>query len=626
MIKDWQELASNDPVQLKRWQEYFRDRLAYWGMPTGRINGVVALDLDVKADRSGFKSVQENKLEVPATLCQNTINGGRHYLYRHPMNGKDFTNRVNMFPGIDRRCDGGYVCLYNLDNTPLAQAPDWLLSDPVYEPPEGSGETAIISPAIAEPRFKDSIQAILKATEGERNHTLNREGFKIAQLVASGAVPYEYAARQLEQAAKSIGLEPREIIGTINSALKGGHNKPITSPFGEPKAVISIPPPPPSIQQRAMDWVPPYFTLNDLLDTTKLRKPQLFENWSTEDIHITIADGGTGKTTLKLYESVCLALGESFLGFQCLSPGKTLYITGEDTASKLGAMIGKIAKQMGVIDDQNKLNKLLSSIVVKKDPDLCLIYKDKQGFLHANNTALETILKAVDEIKPRMIVFDPISSFWGSEAALNDMAKAVAKFMMALQEKSNACVEMINHIGKASSNQKDMSQFAGRGGTGLPSHARVNRVLRPLDEEEFYQVTGQALEQGESAMLCNVAKFSDGSPLYNKPFAIRRKGFLFERIVLPSKSEIKAKTSESDIERIAAFINEQKEAGVMVTKTFIEAFFANEADKISKERIKQALSIMEFVGHKGKILKAELNPDATSRDKILVFKDRDGRD
>lgn len=88
----------------------------------------------------------------------------------------------------------------------------------------------------------------------------------------------------------------------------------------------------------------------------------MFQDWSTEDICITTADGGTGKTTMKLYEAVCLALGERFLGFDCKQTGKTLFITGEDTQQKLGAMLGAIMQQMGLFNGtpENEVKSKLS--------------------------------------------------------------------------------------------------------------------------------------------------------------------------------------------------------------------------------------------------------------------------
>ncbi|MDV7396072.1 hypothetical protein RZS08_32065, partial [Arthrospira platensis SPKY1] len=121
-------------------------------------------------------------------------------------------------------------------------------------------------------------------------------------------------------------------------------------------------------------------------------------------------------------------------------------------------------------------------------------------------------------------------------------------------------------MGKVSSASKDMSQFAGRGGTGLPSHARVSRVLRNVDEEEYQKMTGKSLDVDESAMICNVNKFSDGSPLFNKPFLIVRQGFLFKRVTLSSAVETQERNKASDTERIFRFIKQERDTGKYPTQ------------------------------------------------------------
>lgn len=626
IIPGWKTLATSDPIQLKQWQDMYRERLTHWGLLTGVKSGVLALDVDVKKD-NGFTSIQENNLIVPSTMAQTTISGGKHYLYQYPSDGQKCGNRVGVHPGVDIRSDDGFIVVYKLDQTPLAPAPDWLVkaSRNTFEAP--SGDPIQVSQSVGSTRLDECLQEIYDAPEGERNHTFNRQGFMIAQLVASGALDEEVAKDTLRKVAVEIGLDNDEIKHTLNSCFRGGHQKPLTSPFGAPKPLMEIPDisnaPLVPVQER---WTPPYFNYMQLTDKTKLKKPQLFKDWSTQDVHITTADGGTGKTTLKLYEAICLALGESFLGFECVTPGKTLFITGEDTADKLGAMVGAICKQMGVLDDQVKLNTILSSIVVKKDSDLCVITKDKQHFLRVNDLSLDKVFQAVDDIKPKMIVFDPISMFWGSEAALNDMALAVSRFMGALVERSGACVEMINHMGKQSSSNKDMSQFAGRGGTGLPSHARVSRVLRVVDEEEYTDLTGEELKDNETAMMCNVSKFSDGSPLFNKPFLILREGFLFNRKDFEGKVKRDEQKESDDDKRIFEYIKLIRKEGKWPTKSVIIGYFMRHVDRLGKTRVERSLNMLMFAGLGVEKLKLVQGPDASISEKVFVISDHSGNE
>lgn len=625
-MEGWREKASADPAVHAEWQRLYGHKTKLWMIPTGPANDILVLDIDVKD--GGYESVK--KYVTPSTLSQRTKSGGCHLVYRYPKNGKQYGNRVKFDNGLDIRGEGGYIAYYGFDNTPIAEAPEWLLSQAEVSEkdlqPVDPSTIAKVSPEIVAEILRSACENIRNAAPGESNNVLNVEAYRVGQLLPSGSVDREYAYQELFKAAKERGKPDHEAKATITSGFTGGSKSPVTNPFGNDKPFLLTPV---EVSTVILDrWTPRFFSRYDLTNFNKLRKPQLFKDWSTEDIHITTADGGTGKTTLKLNEAVCLALGEDFLGFKCNGEGRTLFITGEDTAEKLGAVVGMILKQRGLMEDEAKVQKVLNNIVVKKDSDLCLITKGKDGFIKINPEALEKVKQAIQDLKPRMIVFDPISSFWGSESALNDMSKAVATFMSHLVEMSNGCVEVINHMGKASSKDKDMSQFAGRGGTGLPSHARVSRVLRPVFEEEFNELTGMVLQEGQSAMLCNVNKFSDGSPLYNKPFLIVREGYLFSRVTLVEQKVKEQQEKMSDTERVFTYICEERDSGRYPSKNVIIGHFSlSKGDAISKERVTRALDILQYMGHMGEKIKSIENPDAEATErKVFIVIDNEGKE
>jgi len=625
-LTNWQQEATTDQAQIAEWTRLYGHKIKFWGIPTGTINGLLVLDVDVKNGDNGFETLK--KYNVPATMSQTTPSGGKHLFYRYPNDGKVYGNKVKFDTGLDIRGEGGQCAYYGTDNTPIAEAPEWLLNVALKtEVVVDLANVVKISWAIVQQILESACENIRNAPDGESNNILNIEAYRVGQLLPSGSIDRETAYNTLFAAAKARGKQDYEAKATINSGFDGGSKAPLTNPFGNVAPVLEIPEAPQIIKDR---WTPTFFSRSDLTNFSKLRKPQLFKDWSTEDIHITTADGGTGKTTLKLNEAIALALGESFLGFECVSgEGRTLFITGEDSKEKLGAMLGAILKQMGLLDgtpeNEAKVRKVMNSILIKKESEMTLIVKGKDGFIKPNKEALDQVVQAIEDLRPRMIVFDPISSFWGSEAALNDMSKAVATFMGNLVERSNACVEVINHMGKASSKDKDMSQFAGRGGTGLPSHARVSRVLRPIFEEEFAELTGMELGD-RGAIICNVNKFSDGSSLYNKPFIIVREGYLFSRITLVESKVKEEQEKMSDSERIFTYVCEERNTGRYPSKGVIAAHFANSRDKISKDRLARALDLLTYTGHMGEKLKAIENPDVEAGGKVYIVTDNQGRE
>ena len=625
LIKGWKDKATQDVSIQQQWRNEYGQKIKFWAIPCGQSNKILVLDVDVKG--GGLDTVK--KYRIPQTMSQKTLSGGRHYIFKYPDDGKVYGNRVAFDNGLDIRGEGGYIAYYGADNTPIAEAPDWLLEQAINKPKEEVNlEHAIkVAPDIVEVIISKACEEIINAPDGESNNVLNVKSFEVGQLVSSGSVNKDFAYNKLFEAAKTRGKSDYEAHATITSGLEGGFKKPLTSPFGNDVPVTTIP----IIEAPEPErWTPKFFTRYDLTNLSNLRKPQLFKDWSTEDIHLTTADGGTGKTTLKLNEAIALALGERFLGFECKKEGRTLFITGEDTEKKLGAMLGAILKQMGLMDGTKennlKVEKVLNSIVIKKDSDLCLITKTKENFLTVNGEAMNKVMQAIEDIRPSLIVFDPIASFWGSESAVNDMAKAVSKFMSTLVERSNACVEMINHMGKASSSNKDMSQFAGRGGSGLPSHARVSRVLRPIFDDEYEELTGFQLNDGESAMLCNVNKFSDGSPLYNKPFVILRNNYLFSRVTLTESKVKEEQEKMSDIERVFTLIKSERNKKKYPSKDVVTGILRFNNEKISKEKISNALSYLMYNGHMGEKIKPIENPDIEVGGKVYIITDDKGKE
>jgi len=631
LIDNWEKLATTDKTQIQKWSEQFKDRIKMWGIPCAP-NGILALDVDVK-DGDGFETLKE--FGEPETLSQTTISGGKHFVFNYPKDGYEYGNTVKFLPNLDSRGRGGWIAHYGkFDNRPILDAPEWFINHLKRRKERKQADTYStykMEQPIADSIFTNALDLVRNAPPGEANNTLNAQAYVIGQLVAQGNFKKEYAYDELMQAAKDRGKSDSEARATINSGLTNGISHPPSCPFSPepPKLIIEasskISDVPFSLEE-SKDWTPKHLTLFDLTNRNNLKKPQLFKDWSTEDIHLTTADGGTGKTTLKLYEAVCLALGERFLGFVPEQRGKTLFITGEDSDDKLKAMLGQIVEQMGLFEvsesNSKKLNTILSSITIKKDDNLPLMIKNNQGMLEINEHSYNKVIKGVHDLNPKMIVFDPIAAFWGPESMVNDMTKVVAKFMSRLVHDTKACVEMINHMGKSSSNSKDMTQFAGRGGTALPSHSRVSRVLRGVSSDEYKELTGQDLQKGESSLLCNVNKFSDGSPLLDNPFLILRKGFLFTKVDI-NKALVNDDDPANDDEKVFNFIQSERRANRYPMKGVIENQFTR-GNIMTKTRVSQAIKSLQYSGFKGIKIREIDNPDETIKDKAYILINEDG--
>lgn len=622
LIDNWQHKASSDPAQIKLWQDQYKDRIKGWALPTGSVNNLWVLDIDVKEGRNGFHFLQSQGITLPSTMYQQTPSGGLHLFFQNDPN-LNLRNTVDRETGVDSRGESGFVWLYNIVDNPVLPIPDWALNitkRKINQIDPNQVNTYKVDEGLALLSFQRSIQAILAAQPGERNHTLNTHAFLIGQLVAGGGIPKEFAEAEISKAALAIGLDPHEIQATIRSGIKGGLNHPPNHPFGDkpPIPAVKIETPLPEVQLEHR-WTPVYATVDQLKNRTKLKKPQLFKDWSTEDIHLTSAIGGVGKTTLKLFEAVCLALGEPFLDFPCIQPGKTLFVIGEDSEEKVYAMLGEICRQMGLFEptEEHRLQAVIRNIAIKLDNNLPLVQYDRHSNCYAaNQESLSKIFQAIEDLQPRQIIFDPIAMFSGPEHGGNDMAMALSRVMQVIQKRSNASIDMISHIGKDSATKKDVGQFSARGATALANHSRVIRTLLKLNADEYAELTGEQLDDHVTAIQCFISKFSDGSPLLDGSFLILRRGFLFAKKLI-SINAGKGINIESEKARVLNFVKANSTLERPLTEKFICDHFYLQNPRMTKTACKSAINSLVYE----RVLVQAPHPDQTVGDWIAVNKD-----
>ena len=110
-----------------------------YGIPTGKLNQIVVVDLDVKPDK-GIDGVDSlTKLgPIPPTTIVQTPSGGAHIYFQYPAGLELRDSHSVLGPGIDIRAEGGFVVgpgsphkrggVYQvIQDLPLAPLPAWLL-------------------------------------------------------------------------------------------------------------------------------------------------------------------------------------------------------------------------------------------------------------------------------------------------------------------------------------------------------------------------------------------------------------------------------------------------------------------------------------------------------------------
>lgn len=222
--------ATTDPDKIIA--SFSRPGAALIGVPTGAASGIAVVDVDVKDDAPGMAWLEDHP-ELPQTRTHATRSGGWHLVFRHVAGIRNSAGRIA--PGVDVRGDGGYVIYppspgYAVaDEADAAEMPDWLASACLPSPkPATPYRTTrdIIPDRYAEAALAGECEAVARAPEGTRNHTLNVAAVKLGSLVASGALSRSTVESELTAAARAAGLTPLETEKTIKSGLEFGRRQP----------------------------------------------------------------------------------------------------------------------------------------------------------------------------------------------------------------------------------------------------------------------------------------------------------------------------------------------------------------------------------------------------------------
>ena len=96
--------ATRDEARIRSWWKKWPN--ANIGIATGRVSGVLVVDIDGDIGSKSIKSLQRQCGKLPKTLTAQTGNGA-HLFFRCGDNS--YRSRTGVMPGVDIRADGGYV-------------------------------------------------------------------------------------------------------------------------------------------------------------------------------------------------------------------------------------------------------------------------------------------------------------------------------------------------------------------------------------------------------------------------------------------------------------------------------------------------------------------------------------
>ncbi len=474
----WSEFNKRiaSPDELQAWWSTYPQ--ANIGVITGEISKVIAVDVDV-----GRGGSPEEIFELAPTDCiTRTGTGGYHLFYRYP-SGDPIGNRVGG-DGIDIRGDRGYVVAPPSIH-PNGRRYEWLRD----------GEPGIMTPSLIQRLSRDPSASdegvsgqkwLVDVLQGVESGMRNDACARVAGYYAGKGIPLDVALTLVRNwnTYNTPPLDDGELQTTVRSIYRTRSQN--TRERGE------------TVRE------PDEFSVLKLEDfMLKYGAADLswaIEGWLPEEtIAFLVSPPGMYKTWILLDLAVSIAGGTPFLNqfeVNASAVGPVLIIQQEDFHGSLAERVALIINsRYGLIGEGEWQVGIPPKLPIYFHPDRKLRFDDP-GVIGA-------LAKVVEEIKPKLIILDPLYS----AGSTDDYMAKTAELMMPLKDFRDKykCSFIVAHHTKKS--------VEGNHREGLWGSQFLNAFL-----ETGWQV--RKGKQDDTISLLRHFKISGNSPSLNISFDI----------------------------------------------------------------------------------------------------------
>jgi hypothetical protein len=349
------------------------------------------------------------------------------------------------------------------------------------------GHATSSTAAYAESALKAECRNVERAADGERNNTLNRAAFALAQLAAGGHLDHGRAVSALTQAAKSCGLPDAEIETTLASAFAAGGKEPRAVPPAKTGKAQ-----PASAGKEDADGepdlrsysgedepLPAMLTAAELLTMDFPEQPCVVAGMIPIGLTMVAARPKTGKSWLVTQLCIAVATGQQVLDRQAVQ-GNALYLALEDHPRRCKSRLEILLGQAPYPEGMDRLAYLFSDV--------------KRGDLRP----IESWLKTAEA--PRLVVIDTLGRFLPARGRQDsgDAYQADYAFMgdlKSLADQNNLAILIVHHTRKADADDPLTEVSGSTAYTGAADAVLVLHRSRS-DADASLTITGRDFEEG----------------------------------------------------------------------------------------------------------------------------------
>jgi archaellum biogenesis ATPase FlaH len=178
--------------------------------------------------------------------------------------------------------------------------------------------------------------------------------------------------------------------------------------------------------------------------------------------------GKIGKSMLLLNIAYGLALGRDVLGFGISKQRRVLYLNGENSQGTMQERFTLLRNYFCIDEEQE--------IKIRENLQFCSV-----ALLLPKSEALSEIRGNLAEIRPEILILDPLKNFFSGEENSSD---SMRDFMAAIRKlilEFNVTVIILHHTGKK---QNEDGFYSGRGSSLLADDAEVTAAFRKNASEK----------------------------------------------------------------------------------------------------------------------------------------------
>jgi RecA-family ATPase len=263
----------------------------------------------------------------------------------------------------------------------------------------------------------------------------------------------------------------------------------------------------------------------DEWNSARANQPPIVDRWFYEDVGIFVAPGGTGKTTLLLFQVIHIVLGRELFGHEIMAPGPVVIMTAEDSRETLVARLRQMCAQMRLTPGEVRTVREEVIITDVSGRGIKLTTVDKDVVMPSRQ--LDRLIVQIGVLQPSLLIIDPLVSFGVGESRVNDAEQGMIDAARRIRNTAKCGVLYVHHTGKENARNKTTDQYSGRGGSALADGSRMVHVLQRLNPDDWTEATGDELQGDDVGFVLARPKMTWCPP--QPDIYLKRHGYLFSR-------------------------------------------------------------------------------------------------